>query len=54
MKCPFGKKCKECLFYTKMFETINKETKEVYKCAIAWLPILLSEISVKLNKENKK
>lgn len=55
MKCPFDKKCEECLFYTKMFQT-NKEGKiiEVYKCAITWLPILLSEISAKLNKPKEE
>ncbi len=50
MKCPFDKKCEECMFNTAMFETNDGKTTEVYKCAIAWTPILLAEISDKLSK----
>jgi len=52
-KCPFNKKCKDCKFYTKMYST-NKdgEVKEVYKCAIEWIPILLSEIKSEINKKS--
>ena len=50
MKCPFNKKCEECHLNTKMFETDKDgNSVEVYKCAIYWTPILLSEISNKLD-----
>jgi len=51
MKCPFDKKCKDCELNTKMFENKDGETKEVYRCALYWTPILLSEISQKLDKK---
>jgi len=56
LKCPFNKKCKECKFYTKMYST-NKDGKviEVFKCAIEWIPILLSELKLEIkNNKDKK
>ena len=51
LKCPFDKNCEECIWNTKMYEHNNEgEVTEVYKCAIAWTPILLSEIKLEIQK----
>ncbi len=45
MKCPFDKECEDCHLQTKMFETNDEgKNEEVYRCALYWVPILLSEI----------
>jgi len=55
LKCPFNKKCKECKFYTKMYVLKNGKTEEVFKCAIEWIPILLSELKLEIkNNKDKK
>ena len=55
MNCPFkeGKKCeeKECAFWLTLFRTDTKgESVELGKCAVTWIPFLITELRVSIDR----